>query len=274
MLLFPNAKINLGLNILRKRPDGYHDIETVFYPVNLTDALEVVPSVVGGSCNLHLSGIHIGGDPAKNLAVKAYDLLAVRFELPPVDVYLHKVIPFGAGLGGGSSDAAYMLLMLRDSFKLPLSDDDLSRYASQLGADCAFFIRNRPMLAHGIGDEMEEIGITLSGYSIVLVKPAVMVSTPEAYAGVTPRIPEVTLSDIIKLPIREWQGRLVNDFEPSVFAKYPQISKVKDDMYRMGALYASMSGSGSSVFGIFEQIPEELSLYFVNDFVYTGECRF
>ena len=250
MIAFPNAKINLGLNIVSKRPDGYHNIETVFYPIDLCDALEIVPAKEG-TTKFFQMGMPEEDDPQKNLVMKAYRLLESHHVLPSLDIYLDKHIPLGAGLGGGSADAAFMLRLLNDFAELNLSSEQLEEYAGQLGADCAFFIRNRPVFAEGIGTVLTPISLSLEGYRIALIKPDVHVSTQEAYAHVKPQQPQEHITDILQLPVNEWKNRLINDFEASVFARYPQIEKIKQRLYEDGALYASMSGSGSSVFGIF-----------------------
>ncbi len=247
MIAFPNAKINLGLHITEKRPDGYHNLETVFYPVPLTDALEIT----GGHGALHVSGIEVAGSPDDNLVMKAYRLLQREFSLPPVDIYLHKHIPSGAGLGGGSADAAFMLKMLNERFALGLTVELLEAYAATLGADCAFFIRNAPTFAEGIGNLFSPIDVSLKGYRLCIVKPEVFVSTRDAFARIRPHRPEFLLREVIGRPISEWRDALVNDFEESVFPQFPVIGEIKAEMYRQGAVYASMSGSGSSVFGLF-----------------------
>lgn len=252
MITFPNAKINLGLNITEKRPDGYHNLETIFYPISLEDALEI--TVLNSSehrFSLHQSGLEIAGVPETNLVVKAYKLLDEKFHLPPVDIYLYKNIPSGAGLGGGSSDAAFMLKLLNEKFRLKLSDETLEEYAAILGADCAFFIKNTPTFAEGIGNLFSPVTLSLKGYQLVLVKPDIFVSTREAFAQIRPHKPEHSLREIITVPIDQWKDYMVNDFEESVFPQHPAIGKIKEDMYNEGAIYAAMSGSGSSVFGIF-----------------------
>lgn len=260
MITFPNAKINLGLNITEKRPDGYHNLKTVFYPVPLEDALEIhvqnnAPHATLHSplqkISLHQAGLEIAGKEEDNLVVKAYLLLNKAFDLPPVDVHLYKHIPSGAGLGGGSSDAAFMLKLLNERFGLGLTDGQLEEYAAGLGADCAFFIRNRATYAEGIGNLFSPVSLSLKGYQIVLVKPDIFVSTREAFSLIQPRQPEYSLEETITLPVSEWKKRLKNDFEASVFPQYPAIGKIKDKMYENGAIYAAMSGSGSSVFGLF-----------------------
>ena len=261
MLTFPNAKINLGLNITEKRPDGYHNLETIFYPVPIEDALEInILNEGKGKFRLHQAGLEIEGEAENNLVVKAYKLLDDRFNLPPVDIHLFKHIPSGAGLGGGSADASCMLRLLRDMFSLPLSDDGLAvyaarleTYAAKLGADCAFFIRNRPTYAEGIGNIFSPLPLSLKGYRIWLVKPDIFVSTRDAFAKIKPHHPEMSLKEIAQLPVEEWNGRMVNDFEESVFPQFPTIGEIKEEMYRQGAVYASMSGSGSSVYGLFKE---------------------
>ena len=272
MLSFPNAKINIGLNITEKRPDGYHNLETVFYPVGLCDVLEVQPSETCDDYSFSSSGISIDGDPEQNLIVKAYRLLQQDFPLPPVDISLVKQIPFGAGLGGGSADAAFMLKMLNEMANLELTDAQLETYAVQLGADCPVFIRNKPVFATGIGNVFTETDLSLAGYFLVLIKPDIHVSTPEAYSMVIPRKPEKSLQELVKLPVAQWKDLVVNDFEKSVFARYPRIAEIKDELYRAGALYASMSGSGSSVYGLFASEPENF-LVFDDCFVTGGELR-
>jgi len=253
MLSFPNAKINLGLNIVSKRPDGYHNLETIFFPLaSMQDALEVVPSKEEKR-SFHQNGLSIDGDPDNNLVMKAYRLLDSLYSLPEYDVYLYKNIPFGAGLGGGSADAAFMLKMLNELASLHLTEDELEDIASSLGADCAFFIRNRPVFATGIGNIFEKVEISLEEYDISVVKPNVHISTQEAYAKVIPHQPTFSLKEIAQLPPEEWKDKMVNDFEESVFSKYPKIREVKEEMYRKGAVYASMSGSGSAVFGLFRR---------------------
>lgn len=252
MISFPNAKINLGLSIIEKRPDGYHNLETVFYPVCLEDALEITTSrKTEEKITLHQHGLEIAGKPKDNLVAKAYLLLDKEFDLPPIDIHLIKRIPSGAGLGGGSSDAASMLKLLNKHFNLNLSDEQLESYAATLGADCAFFIKNAPTFAEGIGNIFSPVSLSLKGYQIVLVKPDVFISTREAFANIHPHRPEQSVRDIIERPVHEWKGLLVNDFEASVFPQQPMISEIKEEFYRNGAIYASMSGSGSSVYGLF-----------------------
>lgn len=253
MITFPNAKINLGLNITAKRPDGYHNLETVFYPVPIEDALEihVQHNSTDKKFALHQASMEITGNAEDNLVVKAYLLLDKEFNLPPVDIHLYKHIPSGAGLGGGSSDAAFMLKLLNERFELKLTNEKLEEYAATLGADCAFFIKNTPTYAEGIGNIFSPLSLSLKGYQILLVKPDIFVSTREAFSLVRPHKPEYSLKEIITHPISEWKEQMVNDFETSVFPQYPVIGEIKEELYKNGAIYAAMSGSGSSVFGLF-----------------------
>ena len=261
MIVYPNAKINIGLNIIATREDGYHDIETVFYPIGLSDALDIEPSSLCSDYSFSSGGIEIGGDAEDNLIVKSYRLLQSEYEIPPVDISLVKNIPFGAGLGGGSSDAAFTLKALNELFQLKISPKKLENLASELGADCPFFIRNRPVFATGIGNVFSPVKLSLKNYFLLLVKPDIHVSTPEAYSLVTPRNPTVSLQESILKPVEEWKEVIVNDFEESVFQKYPEINDVKKSMYDLGAAYASMSGSGSSVYGIFKELPPQSDIF-------------
>lgn len=248
MITFPNAKINLGLNIVERRPDGYHNIETVFFPIPLTDVLEIVPAY---ETSLTCYGNVVDCPPEKNLVMRAYCMMQQRYDLPPVAMHLYKHIPYGAGLGGGSSDAAHALVMLNRLFDLRLTDDELAAMAVTHGADCAFFIYNRPMLATGIGDVMSPVDVSLKGKTLLLVKPPVGVDTRTAYSRVVPALATVDLAHTITQPIETWDGLLANDFEPSVFAALPQLWLIKAGLLDAGAQYAAMSGSGSTVFGIF-----------------------
>ncbi|MCE4565559.1 4-(cytidine 5'-diphospho)-2-C-methyl-D-erythritol kinase [Maribellus sp. CM-23] len=258
MISFPNAKINIGLNVVSKREDGYHNLETVFYPVKLADALELVESA---EPEFSASGIQIDGAPESNLVFKAYHLLQQKFDLPPVHLHLHKVIPFGAGLGGGSADAAFTLKMLNEYFSLELKDDQLEKYAATLGADCPFFIRNKPTFAHGIGDQFEAVELDLSAYEIILLKPEFSVGTADAFRNIIPQKSDFDLRKLADLPIEEWKDRVKNDFEKSVFPQFPQIEALKNLLYENGAVYASMSGSGSAVYGIFRHSPVDLAKF-------------
>ena len=253
MITFPNAKINLGLNIVEKRPDGYHNLETIFYPIPLQDALEITPWEGGErKYKLAQSGIQIAGDDESNLVVKAYKLLDNLHNLPPIEINLLKHIPSGAGLGGGSADAAFMLCMLNQHFQLNIPNEQLEVYAAQLGADCAFFVENKPTFAEGIGNIFSPIELSLKGYKLLLVKPDIFVSTRDAFAQIKPKRPTISLKDVAKMPIEAWKTYMVNDFEESVFPQFPAIADIKALLYDMGAIYASMSGSGSSVFALFK----------------------
>lgn len=250
MIIFPNAKINIGLNVLSKRADAYHNLETIFYPIKLKDALEVVESQ---KLIFTSSGLEIPGNSNDNLCLRAYHLLAKDFKLPPVHIHLHKHIPIGAGLGGGSSDASFFIKLMNEKFGLGLDHAKMENYASQLGSDCAFFIQNKPAIAFGKGDQLQNIDLDLSNYFLVLIMPPVQVSTAEAYRGVIPQEVSTALLDLIKSPLEDWKSSIKNDFENSVFGQYPIIGQIKLRLYQSGALYASMSGSGSSVFAIFKE---------------------
>jgi 4-diphosphocytidyl-2-C-methyl-D-erythritol kinase len=251
MISFPCAKINLGLNVISKRDDGYHNLETLFFPVpELSDVLEIVES---DRFSFTQTGIHVDSATEDNLCVKAYRMLEKEYGLPPVSIYLHKVIPLGAGLGGGSADASFTLVALNRIFDLGISNGQLKSYASVLGSDCAFFIDNVPAKASGRGELLEPVEVNLSGLYLLIENPGIHVSTKEAYAGVTPQIPDLPISEIIKLPVEQWKNNLHNDFEKNIFALYPEIAEIKENMYLQGALYASMSGSGASVFGLFKE---------------------
>jgi 4-diphosphocytidyl-2-C-methyl-D-erythritol kinase len=271
MTVFPPAKINIGLFITEKRSDGFHNIETVFYPVPLTDTLSIEACDTSRKVTLDCDGIALPeADPEKNLCVKAYMLLDNVYDLPPVKMRLHKNIPSEAGLGGGSSDAAFTLKALNDLFDLMLDDDDLAGYASLLGSDCVFFIYNIPAFGKGRGDILEKVPPALSGYHIVLVKPEISISTAEAYSSVTARKPKYHLPGLIKFPVKKWRKTITNDFEPFVFDKFPEIEKIKNRLYETGAEYASMSGSGSCVYGLYRQLSGDIGHLFPGCFVWTG----
>ena len=269
MLTYPNAKINIGLNVVERRPDGYHNIETVFYPIGLSDILEVETTETCSDYSFSSAGITLDGDPEDNLIVKAYRLLRSEYQFPPVDITLIKQIPFGAGLGGGSSDAAFMLKCINELFELKITTKKLEKLASKLGADCPVFIHNKPVFAAGTGNVFTPIELSLKGYFLLLVKPDIHVSTPEAYSLVVPKKPEVSLLSLINSPINEWKKTIKNDFEKSVFVKHPEIAEIKNKLYDMGAIYASMSGSGSAVYGIFDKMPVD-NISFENCFVAGG----
>ncbi len=265
MVLFPNAKINLGLNILRKRADGYHELETVFYPIGLKDGLEFVENNKE-VLRFSSSGIPLSIPDEDNIVFKAYRLLAADFTLPTLDIHLHKVIPSGAGLGGGSSDAAFFLKALNDYFHLGLSLEVLKSYALALGADCSFFLENRPVFATGIGEELSPIELSLKGYHLIVVKPPVEVNTKSAYAEIQPAIPNYSLVDALRNNPESWSGLVVNAFEQTVFARYPEIQKVKQQLLELGAVYAAMSGSGSAVYGIFKQDLDLKTMHITPDY--------
>lgn len=257
MICFPNAKINLGLRVTEKRPDGFHNLETVFYPIGWSDALEVIEVHKNKpEFKLMLSGFPIGGTTEDNVLYKAYQLIKQHKPLPSIEVYLHKALPMGAGLGGGSADAAFFINALNDQFSLSLTEDQRVDLARQLGSDCAFFIKNRPVFAYQKGDVFKDVSLDLSAYYIAVVYPNMYSSTPEAYRLVKPLMPETSILQIIQQPIRTWKAELINDFEASIFSQYPIVSTLKEKLYHAGALYAAMSGSGSAVFGIFEHPPE------------------
>ncbi|WP_075557628.1 4-(cytidine 5'-diphospho)-2-C-methyl-D-erythritol kinase [Parabacteroides timonensis] len=267
MICFPNAKINLGLNVVNKRPDGYHNIETVFYPIPVKDALEIVSAE---ELSFTQTGIQVDAPMEKNLVIKALNLLKTQYDIPALEVHLLKAIPFGAGLGGGSADAAFMLKLLNDFCQLNIQPEELEKLAATIGADCPFFIRNTPVFATGTGNIFEPVELSLKNYHLCLVKPDVAVSTPEAYSLVTPAAPALSLKEIINRPVSEWKKLMINDFEQSVFTKHPVIGQIKETLYQAGAVYASMSGSGSSVFGLFEN-PTHLKEQFSGCFVWEGQ---
>ncbi|MBO6033867.1 MAG: 4-(cytidine 5'-diphospho)-2-C-methyl-D-erythritol kinase [Prevotella sp.] len=269
MITFPIAKINLGLNVVEKRPDGYHNLETVFYPVNIQDALEVYemdeafPSPY--DCDLKVTNIHIEGDEQRNLVVRAYQLLKQDFPtLPRLHAHLYKGIPTQAGMGGGSSDCGYMITLLNQMFHLGLSEAQMIAYAARLGADCAFFIQSQPAYAEGIGEILTPIALDLKGWYIAIVRPAIPVSTKEAFSLITPHHPAKNCRDIVMQPVETWREELTNDFEHSVFTLHPEIGAIKQRLYDLGAVYAAMSGSGSSLFGLFRE-PVDLSEFSAED---------
>ena len=275
MIVFPIAKINLGLNVVEKRPDGYHNLQTVFYPVPIKDALEVqrmdegFPSDV--DCDLKVTNIAIEGDEQKNLVVKAYKLLKQDFPtLPRIHTHLWKGIPTQAGMGGGSSDCAYMIRLLNDLFSLKISDEQMIRYAARLGADCAFFIKSEPCYAEGIGELMHPIGLNLSEWYIGVVRPDIPVPTKEAFSRIHPHYPQICPKDAVMQPVETWRETLTNDFEESVFALHPEIGAIKEQLYKMGATYAAMSGSGSALFGLFKERPDTLSRQFPDMFTFCS----
>lgn len=276
MITFPCCKINLGLNVVAKRHDGYHDIETVFYPIPLFDAMEIhtmhndFPSEV--PCDLKVSGIPVEGDEQHNLVIRAYNLLAEEYDLPRLHVHLCKRIPTQAGLGGGSADAAFMIRFLDEHCRLNMGIAEMERHAAKLGADCAFFITAEPAFATGIGDQLvpaDNARGNLHGYWIVLVHPDIAVCTAQAYAGITTQKPEKSCRDIVRQPIETWRNELRNDFEETVFRTHPLLGEIKEQLYSSGAVYAQMSGSGSTIFGIFENEPTGIADCFAPHFTAT-----
>lgn len=269
MIVFPCAKINLGLNIVSKREDGYHNLETVFYPIPLYDALEIkymdekFPSDT--ACDLKVTGNAVDCDEQKNLVVKAYHILAADYQLQRIHTHLYKHIPSQAGLGGGSSDAAFMIRLLDERFRLNIGNPEMERYAARLGADCAFFIEAEPAYAEGIGDVLmpaDGPDGNLHGYYLCVVKPDVAVSTKEAYSAITPKKPAKSCRDIVRQPIETWKEELVNDFEEPIFKMHPELTAIKQKLYDQGAVYASMSGSGSALYGIFKEEPKGIEEQF------------
>ena len=252
MVTFPNCKINLGLNIINKRDDGYHNLETIFYPLPLYDVLEIITSDKTEN-DFVLTGINIERETTDNLCLQAYNLLKKDFQqLPFVKIYLQKNIPVGAGLGGGSADGAFMLKLLNEKFNLNLSEEELLQYALQLGSDCPFFIKNKPCFAQSRGEVLEEIPVNLSGYKLLLINPKIHINTGLAFSQIKPAIPETHVKEIIQQPVSEWKLHLRNDFEQTVFVAHSSLQKIKQELYDSGAVYAAMSGSGSTIFGIYK----------------------
>ena len=278
MTIFPCAKINLGLNIVSKRPDGYHNLETVFYPIPLTDGLEIksmdqeFPSEV--PCDLKITGNAVDCNESQNLVVKAYDLIANDFDIPRVHAHLYKKIPSQAGLGGGSSDGAFMIRLLDERFRLNIGVAEMERYAAKLGADSAFFITAIPAYATGIGNLLEPIDDScgcLTGYHVVIVKPDIAVSTRDAYRMIMPKQPSKSCRTILQQPIETWKNELINDFEPPVFSRHPKLKNIKEHLYSLGADYAQMSGSGSALFGIFKEQPHGIEETFKEHFTFMAQ---
>jgi 4-diphosphocytidyl-2-C-methyl-D-erythritol kinase len=256
MLAFPNCKINLGLNITGKRPDGFHNIESIFYPVNLCDILEIIPDPAKGSRGVDFtsSGISIPGNDSSNLCVRAYELLNKHFKLPAVRMHLHKIIPIGSGLGGGSADGAFTLKLLNNMFGLQQTEQQLEHFAALLGSDCPFFIKNKPAYVHGRGEFTEPVDLELENLQLIIVYPGINISTTQAFSKVVPGgVATVNLKNIIKKPVSQWKGKMINDFEAPLFDPFPGLEKIKDLLYENGAIYASMSGSGSALYGLFDE---------------------
>ncbi len=259
MLVFPNAKLNLGLYVTGQRPDGFRTLESVFVPLPWCDALELLPAA---ETSLTLTGRPIPGEPATNLCLRAYELLRADFELPPVRLHLHKIVPIGAGLGGGSADAAFALRALNEIFDLQLPPAALTDYARRLGSDCAFFITNKPVLAREKGDVFDDITLDLAGTACKVVYPGLHIGTAEAYARVTPRAPRHALREALAQPLDTWRHTVSNDFEEALTPAYPVLAEIKQQLYGAGAAYASLSGSGSAVYGLFPglEMPPKLML--------------
>ena len=275
MITFPVAKINLGLNVVEKRADGYHNLQTVFYPVPIMDALEIVPMSDGFpsdvDCDLKVTNITIEGDEQRNLVVRAYHLLKADYpELPRVHAHLWKGIPTQAGMGGGSSDCGYMIRLLNETFNMGLSSEQMQQYAARLGADCAFFIESSACYAEGIGERLQPIDLDLSGWHIGVVRPDIPVPTKEAFSRIHPHYPALNCREAVMQPVETWRDTLTNDFEESVFALHPEIGAVKEQLYKMGATYAAMSGSGSALFGLFKDEPDALRQTFPDMFTFSG----
>ena len=273
MVLFPNAKINIGLNILRKREDGYHDIETLFYPIGLKDALEYV---VNGKnkVNFYSSGLNLNIEPEQNIILKVYRMLQNEHDLPGLDIHLHKVIPSGAGLGGGSADAAFFLKSLTEHFELNISQEKLKSIAGKLGADCAFFLQNSPSYALGVGEQLSTVELSLKGYSLLLVKPPFGIDTKLAYLGVVPQEFPFNFKDLIQGEINKWSGSVKNDFETTLFLKFPELARLKHKISELGPVYTSMSGSGSSVYGVFKEKPSfDPNTFPVGSFIWQEELN-
>ena len=267
MVLFPNCKINIGLQVLRRREDGYRDIETLFYPLGYNDGLEIIPLQTGETTLFTHSGLEIPGDPNTNSCLKAYQLLKKDYpSLPAVRIHLHKVVPIGAGLGGGSADASFTLMALNKKFQLGITDSKLMEYAAQIGSDCSFFILNKPCIATGRGEKLEPYSFDLSRYKIVLVYPRIHIDTKTAYGYVRSFSERSGIKELIEMPVTKWKDHLMNDFEQPLFDRYPELQKIKNKLYEKGALYASLSGSGSVLYGLFTYSPD-LTLDFPEEYL-------
>jgi 4-diphosphocytidyl-2-C-methyl-D-erythritol kinase len=259
MLSFPNCKINIGLNITHKREDGFHDLETIFYPIyNYKEALEIIEAK---EFSIKTTGTNLQIDVEANIVTKAFRIIKNEYKIPNIKIHLHKTLPFGAGLGGGSADASFMLQLLNKNFELNISEEQLLNFALQLGSDCPFFIKNKPMYAQGRGEIFEEINLNLAGKFICVITPNMHISTADAFKNIKPNIPKQNLKNLVEQPIQNWQDTIVNDFEKTVFIAHPKLTLIKKNLYANGALYASLSGSGSSVYGIFEN---EIDTHFLS----------
>jgi len=263
MITYPIAKINIGLLVTGKREDGYHNLETIFYPIQMQDVLEVVEA---DEFNFSMSGLTLEGDPQENLVVKAYGLIKNDYQIPAVKVHLHKNIPSGAGLGGGSSDAVGMLMVLNDLFSLKIGQDKLMTYALQLGSDCPFFLKGKPAYATGRGEILQDIPVELKEYYLVLVKPPVHVSTALAYQNIVPQKPRLSLKGLVSFSVSKWKGNIQNHFEKYVFQEYPEVAQIKKTLYDQGAAFALMSGSGSAVYGLFRSEKRGIENYFPDNY--------
>lgn len=270
MLYFPNAKINLGLHVIKKRSDGFHNIETVFYPIPLCDGLEITDLPKSISYQFSSSGIPIYIEDKNNIVCKAFELVNASYKIPPTAIHLHKNIPFGAGLGGGSSDAAFMIKMLNEKYMLNLSTAKMEELSGKLGSDCPFFIKNHPVFAEGKGEVFTNLPLNLAGFYILLIKPNIHISTQEAYANIRPKKPEISLKELIQTPLNDWKNLICNDFETSIFPNHPELKKIKNELYDNGAIYAAMSGSGSTLFGIFSEEPKRKAEWETH-FVWSGK---
>ena len=271
MIAFPNAKINIGLAVTAKRPDGFHTIESVMVPVRMNDILEMIISP-NQEFSFSFSGIPLPGDYKNNLVYKAYQLIKKDFSLPEVHIHLHKIIPIGSGLGGGSSDAAFALKLLNQLFDLEIPASRLNDYAAKIGSDCAFFIQNQTAFATGKGEILEPLTLDLDSYSIVIIKPDIHISTALAYSWIRPAVPEIPPEQLVRLPVNEWKGKVINDFEPEIIKRYPIIETIRDHLYEIGAAYCSLTGSGAAVYGLFEKGTNP-ALNFPGCFVWSDQAN-
>ncbi len=269
MIVFPNAKINLGLNILSKRDDGYHNLQSFFLPVDIKDVLEVVVNKDSNNIDFFNSGLKINTPQNENLVVKAYNVLKKDFDLPPVKIHLHKVIPFEAGIGGGSADASFMLKLLNNKFELQLSVEKLEKYAKTIGADCPFFIKNKPALVQGIGDVLETINYDFSKFTVAIIKPNINLNTSKMFKYITPNKNVEDLRNLLKHPIEDWKYLFKNDFEKVIFNRHKELADIKNKMYEQGAVYSAMSGSGSTIFGFFDKLEMVQNLIFKEKIIIT-----
>ena len=269
MISFPNGKINIGLSVFEKRPDGYHNIETIIVPVKIHDVLEIIVSP-DKVFSFHVTGINIPGQTGDNLVCKAYELLKKDFNIPAIKIHLHKFIPVGAGLGGGSSDAAFAIKMINTMFDLKLSVKKMMDYADKLGSDCPFFINNTPAIAYGRGDKLENVSVKIEKYFLTIVKPDIHISTQEAYSWVKPSRKESALKDIVYAPVNQWKNTVINDFEEEIIKRHPIVKVIVERLYELGAVYASLTGSGAAVYGIFNE-QRDLHKEFPGCFFWSSE---